>query len=75
MRLSSLFICLSTQESCGVTVCDGKIHILGGRDEHGESTNSVFTFDPGSGQLEAQPSLQRCTSSHGCVTIVQSLSR
>ncbi|XP_041523862.1 kelch-like protein 35 [Microtus oregoni] len=62
-------------ESCGVTVCDGKVHILGGRDEHGESTNSVFTFDPSSGQVEAQPSLQRCTSSHGCVTIVQSLSR
>ncbi|EDM18405.1 similar to DRE1 protein (predicted), isoform CRA_b [Rattus norvegicus] len=65
----------SPVESCGVTVCDGKVHILGGRDEHGESTNSVFTFDPGSGQVEAQPSLQRCTSSHGCVTIVQSLSR
>ncbi|OWK17645.1 hypothetical protein Celaphus_00009242, partial [Cervus elaphus hippelaphus] len=59
-------------ESCGVTVCDGKVHILGGRDDHGESTDRVFTFDPSSGQVEAQPSLQRCTSSHGCVTIVQS---
>ncbi|XP_007939120.2 kelch-like protein 35 [Orycteropus afer afer] len=62
-------------ESCGVTVCDGKIHILGGRDDHGESTDWVFTFDPSSGQVEAQPSLQRCTSSHGCVTIVQSVGR
>ncbi|XP_019582021.1 kelch-like protein 35 isoform X1 [Rhinolophus sinicus] len=65
----------SPVESCGVTVCDGKVHILGGRDEHGESTARVFTFDPSSGQVEAQPSLQRCTSSHGCVTIVQSLGR
>ncbi|XP_049745789.1 kelch-like protein 35 [Elephas maximus indicus] len=62
-------------ESCGVTVCDGKIHILGGRDDRGDSTDRVFTFDPSSGQVEAQPSLQRCTSSHGCVTIVQSLGR
>ncbi|XP_073938838.1 kelch-like protein 35 isoform X2 [Castor canadensis] len=63
----------SPVESCGVTVCDGKVHILGGRDDHGESTDRVFTFDPSSGQVEAQPSLQRCTSSHGCVTIIQSL--
>ncbi|XP_077819972.1 kelch-like protein 35 isoform X2 [Macaca mulatta] len=65
----------SPVESCGVTVCDGKVHILGGRDDHGESTDKVFTFDPSSGQVEAQPSLQRCTSSHGCVTIIQSLGR
>ncbi|KAL4830260.1 hypothetical protein H8958_017564 [Nasalis larvatus] len=65
----------SPVESCGVTVCDGKVHILGGRDDRGESTDKVFTFDPSSGQVEAQPSLQRCTSSHGCVTIIQSLGR
>ncbi|KAK1336126.1 hypothetical protein QTO34_003926 [Cnephaeus nilssonii] len=65
----------SPVESCGVTVCDGKVHITGGRDDHGESTDRVFTFDPSSGQVEAQPPLQRCTSSHGCVTIVQSLGR
>ncbi|XP_055972404.1 kelch-like protein 35 [Sorex fumeus] len=62
-------------ESCGVTVCDGKVHILGGRDEHGDSTDRGFTFDPSSGQVEARLCLQRCTSSHGCVTIIQSLSR
>uniref|UniRef100_A0A8C5NYE1 Kelch-like 35 n=1 Tax=Jaculus jaculus TaxID=51337 RepID=A0A8C5NYE1_JACJA len=65
----------SPVESCGVTVCDGKVHILGGRDDHGESTDNVFTFDPSSGRVEAQPSMQRCTSSHGCVTIIQSLGR
>ncbi|XP_049636518.1 kelch-like protein 35 [Suncus etruscus] len=63
----------SPVESCGVTVCDGKVYILGGRDEHGDSTDSGFTFDPSSGQVEAPLCLQRCTSSHGCVTIVQSL--
>ncbi|XP_047549983.1 kelch-like protein 35 isoform X1 [Lutra lutra] len=65
----------SPVESCGVTVCDGKVHILGGRDDLGESTDKVFTFDPSNGQVEAQPSLQRCTSSHGCITIIQSLGR
>ncbi|XP_021560360.1 kelch-like protein 35 [Neomonachus schauinslandi] len=65
----------SPVESCGVTVCDGKVHILGGRDDLGESTDKVFTFDPSDGQVEAQPSLQRCTSSHGCITIIQSLGR
>ncbi|XP_053416250.1 kelch-like protein 35 [Nycticebus coucang] len=65
----------SPVESCGVTVCDGKVYIFGGRDDRGEGTDRVFTFDPSSGQVEAQPSLQRCTSSHGCVTIVQSLSK
>ena len=34
-----------------MTVCDGKVHILGGRDDHGESTDRVFTFDPSSGQV------------------------
>uniref|UniRef100_H0XLW3 Kelch like family member 35 n=1 Tax=Otolemur garnettii TaxID=30611 RepID=H0XLW3_OTOGA len=63
----------SPVESCGVTVCDGKVYIFGGRDDRGEGTDRVFTFDPSSGQVEAQPSLQRCTSSHGCVTIIQSL--
>ncbi|CAK6448972.1 unnamed protein product [Pipistrellus nathusii] len=65
----------SPVESCGVALCDGKVHITGGRDDHGESTDRVFTFDPSSGQVEARPPLQRCTSSHGCVTIVQSLGR
>ncbi|KAM5248488.1 kelch-like protein 35 [Ctenodactylus gundi] len=65
----------SPVESCGVTVCDGKVYILGGWDNYGKSTDRVFTFDPRTGQVEAQPSLLRCTSSHGCVTIVQSLGR
>lgn len=56
-----------------MTVCDGKIHILGRQDGHGESTNRLFTFDPSSGQVEAQLSLLCHTSSHSCITIVQSL--
>ncbi|XP_075054654.1 kelch-like protein 35 isoform X2 [Mixophyes fleayi] len=58
-------------ESCGVTVCGGKIYVLGGRDENGEGTEKAFVFDPKSGKVEAEPPLQRCTSYHGCVTILQ----
>ncbi|XP_074160193.1 kelch-like protein 35 [Sminthopsis crassicaudata] len=60
-------------ESCGVTVCGRKIYILGGRDERGEGTDKTFAFDPLSGCLENQQPLQRCTSAHGCVTILQHL--
>ncbi|XP_075448809.1 kelch-like protein 35 [Ascaphus truei] len=58
-------------ESCGMTVCGGKIYILGGRDENGEGTDKTFTFDPNTGKVEDEPPLQRCTSYHGCVTILQ----
>ncbi|XP_042312293.1 kelch-like protein 35 [Sceloporus undulatus] len=57
-------------ESCGVTICDGKIYILGGRDENGEGTDKVFAFDVATGSVEPQPPLQRCTSYHGCGTIL-----
>ncbi|XP_010121775.1 PREDICTED: kelch-like protein 35 [Chlamydotis macqueenii] len=62
-------------ESCGLTVCGGKIYILGGRDENGEGTDKAFTFDPVTGTVEQQPPLQRCTSYHGCVTILQRMNR
>ncbi|XP_078512370.1 kelch-like protein 35 [Lissotriton helveticus] len=62
-------------ESSGVTVCGGKIYILGGRDENGEGTDMAFTFDPAVGKLEDEPPLQRCISYHGCVTILQSPGR
>lgn len=57
-------------ESCGVTSCGGNIYILGGRDENGEGTEKAFVYDPKSGQVNAEPPLQRCTSYHGCVTIL-----
>ncbi|OXB55480.1 hypothetical protein ASZ78_005416 [Callipepla squamata] len=63
------------KESCGLTVCGGKIYILGGRDENGEGTDKAFTFDPVTGSVEQQPPLQRCTSYHGCVTILQHMNR
>ncbi|XP_069496165.1 kelch-like protein 35 [Ambystoma mexicanum] len=62
-------------ESSGVTVCGGKIYILGGRDEKGEGTDAAFTFDPTGGELEEEPPLQRCTSYHGCVTLLQGSGR
>ncbi|KAM9321147.1 kelch-like protein 35 [Gastrophryne carolinensis] len=57
-------------ECCGLTVCGGKIYILGGRDENGEGTEKSFVFDPKSGEVIEGPALKRCTSYHGCVTIL-----
>uniref|UniRef100_A0A8D2KSR1 Kelch like family member 35 n=1 Tax=Varanus komodoensis TaxID=61221 RepID=A0A8D2KSR1_VARKO len=62
-------------ESCGVTVCSGKIHILGGQDENGEGSDKAFALDVAAGVMEPQPPLQRCTSYHGCVTILRSTCR
>ncbi|XP_063807301.1 kelch-like protein 35 isoform X2 [Pseudophryne corroboree] len=62
---------LPALESCGVTICGGKIYILGGRDETGEETERAFVFDPKSGRVEDETPLQRSTSYHGCVTILQ----
>ncbi|XP_054830750.1 kelch-like protein 35 [Eublepharis macularius] len=62
-------------ESCGITVCAGKIYILGGRDENGEGTEKAFVFDVATGKVEPQPPLQRCTSYHGCVTVLQHVTR
>ncbi|XP_048350811.1 kelch-like protein 35 [Sphaerodactylus townsendi] len=62
-------------ESCGVATCAGKIYILGGRDENGEDTEKVFAFDVATGKVEPQPPLQRCTSYHGCVTVLRHITR
>ncbi|XP_053561061.1 kelch-like protein 35 [Bombina bombina] len=58
-------------ESCGVTACDGKIFIMGGSNENGEGTDKALTFDPNTGEVEVEAPLQRCTSYHGCVTILE----
>ncbi|XP_043929337.1 kelch-like protein 35 [Protopterus annectens] len=62
-------------ESCGVTVCDGKIYILGGRDSNGEGTDKVYSFDPTTEMLVEESSMRRCVSNHGCVTILQNVKR
>ncbi|KAJ7319742.1 hypothetical protein JRQ81_019253 [Phrynocephalus forsythii] len=58
-------------ESCGVTACGGKIYILGGRNEQAEGTDQVYALDTATGKVEPQPPLRRCTSYHGCVTILR----
>uniref|UniRef100_A0A8C5MHG9 Kelch like family member 35 n=1 Tax=Leptobrachium leishanense TaxID=445787 RepID=A0A8C5MHG9_9ANUR len=58
-------------ESCGLTVCGGNIHIMGGSDENGEGTDKTFIFDPKTGKIHNEFSLRRCISYHGCVTILQ----
>ncbi|MBN3297956.1 KLH35 protein, partial [Amia calva] len=62
---------LPNQESCGLTACDGKIYILGGRNEYGIGTDRIYVFDPKTSALEEEPPMTRCVSYHGCVTVVQ----
>ncbi|TRY69732.1 hypothetical protein DNTS_035414 [Danionella cerebrum] len=59
----------SRRESCGISVCNGKIYILGGWGENGEASNGVVCFDPASGIITLTEALPRPMSYHGCVTI------
>lgn len=67
----SSHICLlvSSQESCGMSVCNGKIYILGGRTENGESTDTVLCYDPSTGIITGAAAMPRPIAYHGCVTI------
>ncbi|XP_018426735.1 PREDICTED: kelch-like protein 35 [Nanorana parkeri] len=57
-------------ESCGVTVCGGKIYILGGRDENGEGMEKTFVYDPLTNVVSEGQPLLRAISHHGCVTVL-----
>ncbi|KAK0131015.1 Kelch-like protein 24 [Merluccius polli] len=59
----------SKQESCGMSVCNGKIFILGGRGESGEASDSILCYDPASGIITGVAAMPRPISYHGCVTI------
>ncbi|XP_067898035.1 kelch-like protein 24a isoform X2 [Heterodontus francisci] len=59
----------SRQESCGMSVCNGKIYILGGRKETGEATDTITCYDPATGIITAMAAMPRPISYHGCVTI------
>lgn len=58
-------------ESCGVTVCGGKINIMGGRDENGEGTVKTFVYDPRTNMVSEGQPLLRGISHHGCVTVLR----
>lgn len=57
------------QESCGMSVCNGKIFILGGRGETGEATDTILCYDPSTGIITGVAAMPRPISYHGCVTI------
>ncbi|XP_036377721.1 kelch-like protein 24 [Megalops cyprinoides] len=59
----------SKQESCGMSVCNGKIFILGGRGESGEASDSIVCYDPATGIVTGVAAMPRPISYHGCVTI------
>lgn len=61
------------QEACGLTVCDGKVYVVGGRDEFSSAVDHIWAFDPTTGKLTVENPLPRCLSYHGCVTITQRL--
>ncbi|XP_039266429.1 kelch-like protein 24 isoform X2 [Styela clava] len=58
------------QESCGMTVCGGKIYITGGKSEEGlEALDAVTCYDPRTGSIEKVATMPRSACYHGCVTI------
>lgn len=66
MHVASTF---SKLESCGMSVCNGKIFILGGRGETGEATDTILCYDPASSIITGVAAMPRPISYHGCVTI------
>lgn len=62
------FLC-DAQESCGMSVCNGKIYVLGGRKETGEASDTITCYDPATGIITAMAAMPRSVSYHGCVTI------
>jgi len=62
-------VSLSLQESSGMSVCNGKIFILGGRGENGEATDTILCYDPSTGIITGVAAMPRPISYHGCVTI------
>ncbi|XP_062843414.1 kelch-like protein 24a [Trichomycterus rosablanca] len=59
----------SRQECCGMSVCNGKVFILGGRGENGMASDSILCYDPASGILTGVAAMPRPISCHGCITI------
>ena len=52
-----------------MSVCNGKLFILGGRGEGGEASDGVLCYDPASGIITGVAAMPRPISYHGCVTI------
>nr|XP_018670466.1 kelch-like protein 6 [Ciona intestinalis] len=55
--------------SCGVTLCNDKIFIVGGRDESGKALVSVSYLDPETHKLRLECNMPTPISHHGCVTL------
>lgn len=61
---------IDRQESCGVTVCGGKIYITGGKGDEGlEASDTVLCYDPHTGNMNKVSTMPRPACYHGCVTI------
>ncbi|CAK8673497.1 unnamed protein product [Clavelina lepadiformis] len=56
-------------ESCGMTVCGGKLYITGGKGSGPEATDAVHCYDVTSGNMAQMAVMPRPSCYHGCVTI------
>ncbi|MEQ2197744.1 hypothetical protein XENOCAPTIV_002750, partial [Xenoophorus captivus] len=63
------FVLVFLQESCGMSVVNGKIYILGGQGENGEATDTIICYDPSTGLMTGERGMPRPICYHGCVTI------
>ncbi|CAO2624255.1 Kelch-like protein 24 [Lemmus lemmus] len=59
----------SPRENCGMTVCNGKIYILGGRQPNGEAINTVLCYDVETNIISEVARMPNTLSYHGCMTI------
>ena len=69
--------CLVTQftherASCGISPCNNKLFITGGRDEKNEVIATVLCWDPETQKLTEECVLPRGVSHHGSVTLRKS---
>lgn len=55
--------------SCGLTVCGGKMFIVGGRAEDGRAIANVSYLDLDTGEIYSECSMPGGISHHGCVTL------
>uniref|UniRef100_A0A1A8PHY7 Kelch-like 24 n=1 Tax=Nothobranchius rachovii TaxID=451742 RepID=A0A1A8PHY7_9TELE len=56
-------------ENCGMSVCNSKVFILGGRGTQGDALDTICCFDPEKGICQSPEKMSRPISHHGCVTI------
>ncbi|XP_076802843.1 kelch-like protein 6 [Clavelina lepadiformis] len=60
---------LTERASCGVTLCNDRIFIVGGRDENGKALSNVSYLDPETKLIRSECNMSIGISHHGCITL------